>query len=259
MLAVLDLFDADHPMLTVEDMVAPLACSAATAYRYVAELCAAGLLVRSGSSSQGSAYTLGPRIIELDYAIRERDRLLLTAAPVMRELRDRTGLDVLLTAMYGERIIAVHHERGTDRTTVSFGRGRPMPLFRGAGSKIILAGLPPPRLRRLFQRHAEEIAALGLGASWGEFRSGLAAMRKAGHAISLGELEPHNVGVAVKLPPDPDVLPGSLVAVLSRARWSLADKNMIVAVVATAAARIGALLRDPAASGSILSLVSAQR
>ncbi len=62
MLGVIDLFSEDAPVWTVDDIAVKLGYTRATAYRYVGELCDAGLLMRV---AQG-AYSLGPRIIELD-------------------------------------------------------------------------------------------------------------------------------------------------------------------------------------------------
>jgi len=59
---------------------------------------------------------------------------------------------------------------------VSYERGRLMPLFRGATSKIILAHLPARTLKSLFEQNAAEIAQDGLGKSLEQFRSSLAAI-----------------------------------------------------------------------------------
>src|SRR5580704_9159958 len=113
MLAILGLFTPDRPVWQAEAVAARFECSLATAYRYLAELCRAGLLARLNGD-----YMLGAGIIELDYTIRAGDPLLHAATPSMRELRDRTGCEVLLAGMIGERILAIHHERGSDDTIV---------------------------------------------------------------------------------------------------------------------------------------------
>jgi DNA-binding IclR family transcriptional regulator len=193
-----------------------------------------------------AAYALGPRVIELDHTIREGDPLLHAAQPIMCELRDATGCDVLLASMVGERILAVHHERGTDPATVSFGRGRPMPLFRGAGSRIMVASLPASRQRRLHATHRQEAEAAGLGADWPSFRAAMEKLRRVGHAVSLGELQPQNVGVAAPIITE-GALPASLVLVLSRQRYAIADKPLVAGMVMQAASRIAVAL-DPNAA-----------
>src|ERR1019366_8300669 len=97
-------------------------------YRYIRELYATGFLTRFSG-----AYSLGPRIIELDFIIRRGDPLLRSSEPLIRELRDRVACDVILARMFGNHLVAIHHERCNDTNFVGYGRGRPMPLFRGSG------------------------------------------------------------------------------------------------------------------------------
>lgn len=241
MLRLLDLFTPEQPMVAAEQIASALSVSPATAYRYAADLCGSGLLARFSNG-----FTLGPRIVELDYTIREHDPLLRVGLPIIRQLRDRTGCDVLLAEMFGERIIAVHHERGTDLTTVSYSRGRPMPLFRGAGSKVILAHLTATRLQKLRTRHARDLVDFGSGKDWAAFRAELASIRRDGYAVSEGELDPQNIGIGVPVPHGTVLLPGSVVAVMGRTRWEFADKVLMARIVMEAGQRIGDALRSPA-------------
>lgn len=238
MLRLLDLFTPEQPMVAAEQIASALDVSPATAYRYAADLCASGLLARFSNG-----FTLGPRIVELDYTIREHDPLLRVGLPIIRRLRDRTGCDVLLTEMFGERIIAVHHERGADPTTVSYSRGRPMPLFRGAGSKVILAHLPTARLQKLRTRHARDAVEFGSGKDWSAFRTELASIRRDGYAVSEGELDPQNIGIGVPVLHETVLLPGSVVAVMGRTRWEFADKALVARIVMQAGQEIGDALR----------------
>jgi DNA-binding IclR family transcriptional regulator len=238
MLKVLDAFSPDEPMLTAEQIIAKFNYSRGTAYRYVRELCETGLLTRIASH-----YTLGPRVIELDYYIRQSDPILLASKPVMEALRDKLQCDILLTSFYENRIVVTHHERGDDRLKVSYGRGRVMPLFYGAGSKVILASLPLTKQKRLFNAHQQEIAAAGLGDEWPVFRAKLAEIRRTGSAISLGELDAGNVGIAAPIFHDPSTAPGSLVLVFSEARYNIVDKNLVQNIFESAVSQIGDLIQ----------------
>ena len=156
----------------------------------------------------------------------------------MRELRDRNGCDVLLASMFGDSIVAVHHERGTDPTTISYSRGRQMPLFRGAGSKVILAALSGSRQRRIVEEHRGLLATSTVGRSWEEVRAALKAVRRAGHALSLGELDDVNVGIAVPLVLETALAPASLVLVLNAARYRTTDGGTVVRIAQAARDRI---------------------
>ncbi len=111
-----------------------------------------------------------------------------------------------------------------------------MPLFRGAGSKVILAALSGSRQRRIVKDHAEGLTASTIGQSWEDIRSSLKQIRRAGFALSLGELDDVNVGVAVPL-----VLalaPASLVLVLNAARYRTTDTATVVHIAKAARDRI---------------------
>lgn len=220
MLAVFDAFSSEHAVLTAEEIMSTLGYSRGTAYRYVKELCDAGFLTRAAGG-----YALGPRIIQLDYCIRQRDPILMTSLPVMQALRKRYECDVLLTVFYEDQVVVTHRESGDQELVMSYGRGREMPLFRGAGSKVLLACLPPARQKRLYGAHAEAIAQAGLGESWEAFRASLAAVKRMGHAVSFSELDQGNVGVAAPIEQDPLNMPAGLVMVFRTERYEVLDKD----------------------------------
>lgn len=229
----MDFFGSQTAALSAEEIIGRLGCSRPQGYRYVHELCAAGLLTRFSG-----AYSLGPRIIEMDFIIRSADPLLETSESLIRELRDRVECDVLLASIFGDRIVAIHHERSNGTEFVRYGRGRPMPLFSGAACKIILASLPVARQKRLFLKYPEEAAESKLGGTWDEFQAELRSIRRAGYAMSLGELDSANVGIAAPVFHEPGVPPAALAVVMPRARYDTADSEEIVRTVREVAARI---------------------
>lgn len=233
-LAVLSLFSADDPVWTAERIIERLGYTRPTGYRYVRELVATGLLVRVASAS----YSLGPRIIELDYQIRRSDPLLKAGLPVINDLVAVTGCEVNLIGLYGEQIVTTHQQHGIERLPLSFGRGRPMPLFRGAGSKVIVAHFPRGKLKRLYSGHADAAQAAGFGADWDAFKAAMAAIRRAGFAMSRGELDAGFAGVAVPVfMADGEIL-GSVIAALSVQRLGITDLDRLIGLVKSGGQRI---------------------
>jgi DNA-binding IclR family transcriptional regulator len=250
MLAVFDVFTPEEPSLTADEIMARLNYSRGTAYRYIRELTTVGLLARTGSR-----YSLGPRIIELDFFIRQNDPNLHVIQPVMRALSDRLECDSLWASFFGQQVVVTHHEHGVTNLTVSYGRGRRMPLFRGAGSKVILAALPTVRQKNLYLANTAEIAAAGLGASWTEFKSAMTAIRRAGYFVSKGELDRGNVGVSAPIALDPPNAPGSLTLIFGAKRYATADQQLLANITKDAAAQIDRLIanaHDPTVSIQLL-------
>ncbi len=219
LLAALALFTVDNPQWTVDDAAKKLGVSAPTAYRYFKRLTGAGLI----TPVSGAGYTLGPAIIQMDRQIQITDPMLRAARGVMHELIQRApdGSALLLCRLFHDRVMCVHQVFGRGpQEPVSYERGRLMPLFRGATSKVILAHLPARTLKSLYEQSGGEIDQANLGDSFEEFRAGLAAIRRAGVATSHGEIDPGRVGVGVPLFDRDRTILGSLSFALSAGRAS---------------------------------------
>jgi len=193
-LKILDAFADGSSVLTAEQICAQTGYALATGYRYLRELCDAGLMVRLPHG-----YAPGPRIIEWDYMVRSNDPLLAQSREVINQLVADTGLELLLSQLYGDRVVNVHYEHSSQNPVLVFGRGRVMPLFRGSTSRVILASMPTRRLRRLFETHRDSPDLQRIGADWKSFARSLAQVRKLGYAVSRGELHPTKVGIAAPI------------------------------------------------------------
>lgn len=237
-LSVLDLFQEGRISTHLDDVVAKLGTSRATAYRYLATLCDVGLL----APAQGGVYVLGPRIIELDRLMRISDPLLLAGSKVMQEVSEHWGLNMLLASYYRGRIMCIdiawpdrtipqHHERGL-----------PISLFRGAMAKVILAHLSPYQLRNVALHHADEIRDAKLGGSWPEFRAHMADLARQGYAVTHAEMHPGSMGLSAPILDAEDKILGSITFSLSEAKWKKMDQEGLKVAIQDAAARIHALL-----------------
>ena len=193
--AILNLFGEQHPVWHADEINAALGYTRATGYRYVKELVEAGFLQKVSAGR----YSLGPRIIELDYQLRRSDPVLLAAVPVMEELAKKARLDAVLSTIFGDRLVDTHRASADSTLQLGYGRGRPRPLFRGAAPKVILAHMPRSRLVKIFKVHAAEAAAAGLGPDWSGFRARLTEIRRQGCYFSRGELEAGVSAVAVPI------------------------------------------------------------
>jgi len=239
MLSVLELFDEHRLSWSAEEIADALQVSVPTSYRYVRVLVAAGLLQRAA----GPHYTLGPRIIIMDHYIRLGDPMLQHSQPLMKELVEQTGLDCVLSGLYGLQVLDTHRESGSQPVALRYGRGRPRSLFVGAAPKAILSRFTPAQLRKMFDGHAGEITAAGLPAEWKAFRSYFGAIRKAGHYFSNGELEPNVAGVAAPIQKTDGTILGAISLVTSVQRMAIVDLPKIVALVMRAGREISARIR----------------
>jgi DNA-binding IclR family transcriptional regulator len=235
MLSTLDLFSTNTPSLTVEQIAAGLGVPKSTGYRYVQALCKVGLLVRLDRS-----ITLGPRIIELDRSIRDGDPVIRAAAPPMRALADQTGLDVFISKLYGRSIITVHTEfSSSQHLPYGYGRGRPMPLSRGASSKALVAFLPAARLRRLHQELLLETESIP---HWEAFYEEVLQIRRQGFCRTSGELNEGATGISAPIFGRGRLVVASITALGIDARLALFDANAVAELVMRTAQTISARL-----------------
>lgn len=219
LLSVLGLFTVERPEWAVEEAAKKIGVSATTTYRYFKHLTKAGLI----TPVSGANYTLGPGITQMDRQIQMSDPMLRSARSVMNDLISYhpDGSVILLCRLFHDRVMPVHHLVGREpQEPGSFERGRLVPLYRGAASKIILANLPSRKQKLLFAHDAKEIVAAGLGRNWDDFRANLAALRKAGVAVSKGEVDRNRVGVAAAVFDGERAVLGSLCFVLNKAHSS---------------------------------------
>lgn len=235
MLSVLDVFSEDEPVWTVDALTETLRLTRSTAYRYVKELCDAGLLAPVG----GGGYILGPRIIEFDRQIRNCDPLLTVGRDVLTGLMPRCGEGILfLCALRGDSVLSVFLVESPNTLDISYSRGRPMPLFRGSASVIILAHLPERRLKRLFRDHGDAILAAGLGATWADFRVKLRDIRARPYLTGRAQLDAGVFAISAPVFDADDNILASLTLAMPERRADSDDIDALAGLVVDGAARI---------------------
>ncbi|HEY5754322.1 MAG TPA: IclR family transcriptional regulator, partial [Steroidobacter sp.] len=213
LLSVLGLFTIERPEWTVEEAANELRLAASTTYRYFRSLSKAGLIVAFATGR----YVLGPAIIQYDRQIRLRDPLTTAAQPIMKRLTQQLPAHtlILLCRLFRNQVMSVHQESAEKADfSVSYERGRAMPLFRGAASKIILAHMTPRIVKALYEEHAAKFAQAALGKNWNETRERLRTLRSAGVAIAQGEVDPGMCGIAVPVFEPAGTVIGSLSIVI---------------------------------------------
>jgi DNA-binding IclR family transcriptional regulator len=194
-LAVLEVFSEDHLEWTPEQLMEELGYSRPTIYRYLKILKTAGFLM----SQRNAGFTLGPRVVEMDYLMRKSDALVLCGRPYVRGLVERYSCTALVVRWYGNKILCVASECSTKNPISSYPRGRPMPLGRGAIARSIMAFLPKPRLMPLIERNFAELRSVGLGDVEDEIYNNIRRVKKNGYAVAYGEVTPGAVGIAAPI------------------------------------------------------------
>lgn len=247
MLTILDLFDEDLMSIQLDHAVKATGASKATTYRYIQSLCDRGLL----APAAGGSYVLGPRIIELDRLVRKKDPLLSSAAPLIRAASHRLDVAIMLCAFYGDKVMCADMVASDPALGQIYERGRPMPMFKGAMAKIILAHLTPYQLRSMMLWHADRLREAGLGADWDEFRSNMTRLRRAGFCMSRAEVISGLIGFSAPIFDAEQRVLGSVVFIVPETRYDAQpDAPYPAEIVALGAAITDAIVERTAVAAS---------
>jgi DNA-binding IclR family transcriptional regulator len=219
MLALLDAFTVSRHVWTVEALAIEFGYTQPSTYRYVRELCKAGLLARMPAGE----YVIGARIVELDWLITTTDPLTKEYTPMMESMTQLLGCHTLLSNVYGEHLINVAHIPGSEKIDLTFVRGRRLPWFRGSTSNAILAFLPRKRVRKLFDDHYEGERSRE---NWKMVLAELNSFSELGYSISDGGLQPGVLGIGAPVIVGGEVL-GSLSLVFSESHGRLLDRAAV--------------------------------
>lgn len=191
MLQILDLYGPETPVLEAEAIAQSLGYAVATTYRYLKELCEAGLLIR-----RVHGYALGPRFILMDRQVRDYDPLLVACGTVFKRLVEQTGLDVLLSQIYGEQVLSIHQESADASLPMLFGRGKTMDMFRSSSARIITAHLQLRHLKRLYENHQQQEYVKAIAQDWAQFSEEMLKLRKQGYCLTKEQIHINKAGIS---------------------------------------------------------------
>ena len=194
-LAVLGVFSERRLEWTPEELMEELGYTRPTLYRYLKTLREAGLV----TSLPNAGFTLGPRVVELDYFVRRSDPLIAAATSHLTALAELFECTSLVARWYGDSILCIDSEHSTAIQISSYERGRPMSLGRGAIPRSIVAFLPRQRQLAVVRKHFDDMRSVGLGDDVEAIVSSLRRVRSEGYAVGYGEVTPGVVGVAAPI------------------------------------------------------------
>lgn len=237
-LAVLEVFSEERLEWTPEELMETLGYSRPTLYRYLKTLREAGLLV----STPNAGFTLGPRVVEMDYLLRKSDPLILSGARHLENLTMHQSCTALLARWYGSKILCVDSRSSVQKPVTSYPRGRPMPLARGAIGRSVLAFLPRRQQLPTVRKLLPDLVAAGLGETEDQVLESFKRVRRAGVAVAFGEVTPGVVGIAAPVFDAADSPVGSLGVTIAGALVNGTKLDEICAQVRQAASELSSSL-----------------
>jgi DNA-binding IclR family transcriptional regulator len=235
---ILDLFTEERGIWTITQMSGTLGTSASTLYRLVREMVGAGFL----ESTVDAQFRLGPAFVNYDRRMRLTDPLIRSGAKFLQPLVGHIDIPAtaILARLFGKTVMCVDDARnGTPSVKVSFERGRPMPLTRGATSRAILANVESRRLKRLLEAegHLDDAARIA-------FTDKLGQLRREGYVVAHGEVDKGAVGLAVPLSNRGLGIDASLSIIVAERDLTEQHRGRILALLATNAKLIETFMEE---------------
>lgn len=200
-LRVLALMRSKHGPQSLSDLARELDMPPSKVHRYLASFLHAGLATQAGKSGK---YDLGPAAIELGLAAIGRHDFVNAPSAHLEELRDDTGMTVLLSVWGAGGATVVRWQRAASPIVTSMGLGTTLPLLNSSTGRVFLAYAPRPSIDALLsaelERAKENPAVLGTTEASSTGVEQLASsVREKGYASVYGDYIPGLVAAAAPI------------------------------------------------------------
>ncbi len=143
-LDVIRAFDAEHTRMTLSQVAERTGLTRAAARRFLLTLVAEGYAV-----TDGKAFGLAPRVLELGYAYLSTLGVWQGALTVLTDVTRQVGESCSASVLDGTEIVYVARVAASRIMTVNLHVGSRLPAFNTSMGRMLLAYLPPLELERV--------------------------------------------------------------------------------------------------------------
>lgn len=182
---VLNVFSHVRPSLGLKEIVAQTKLPKTTVFRILTTLVERDLCSLDSSTGE---YSLGFAMLRFADIRRRQTSIRDVAMPIIREIRDQLGETVVLSVRSGDFRVHVDFLEGLHAIQRTVELGVRAPLYAGAASKVLLAGMEDEEIAGYLERTPltpmQQATITDAEVLWEEIRR----IRKLGYAESKGEL-----------------------------------------------------------------------
>jgi DNA-binding IclR family transcriptional regulator len=183
-ISIVDCFSLERPELGVREVARHLKLASSTAGRLLATLQKAGLVTQS---PRMRTYMLGPRVLTWAGRYTGVQDMRAVAFPILDRLRQATRELTTLYVLDGDERVCVERLEGPQNIRAVVGLGERLPLYAGAGGKVLLAFLPLETRRAMLARLVLARFTDKTIRNRARLERELLAIRRQGYATSVAE------------------------------------------------------------------------
>ena len=185
-LRLLQAFSMEKPEQSLVELAARTGLNVSTAHRLLATLEAESFVTRAVGSAH---YRLSIKVFELGSIVLHGMELNVVGMPILARLATETEDTTHFTILTGDEVLCVARIEGVRHSRSQFlAVGRQLPVHAGAGSKVLLAHVPPARVEHILKRCSFTRYTDSTIVDRQEFLEELARVRTQGYALSVGEI-----------------------------------------------------------------------
>lgn len=192
---VLNCFTRDKTTWSLSDLSLRLQLPKSTLHRFLVGLERHGILRRN----EHGKWLLGHQLFVWGSRAVESTGLREVAAPIMRELAERTGETVLLTEYHNGDVICTEKIETTHSVRLAMSVGAMRAPHAGASSKVLLAFLPETEVERISQERGLPRLCTNTITEPAALQAELAQIRQRGYAQSYEETDIGAWGIATPI------------------------------------------------------------
>jgi IclR family transcriptional regulator, pca regulon regulatory protein len=193
-MAVLEVFDAAHPEMTLSDIAAKTGIAPATVRRCLNTFEVTGHIKRSGR-----LFRLGPRVLSLALGYSASFNMEELAAPILQRLVDRFDDPASVAVLDGNQVVYVATIARPSGVRPSARVGTRYPSHTTSLGKVLLAFAPPTTLDAYCARPVLEAPTDRTISNPDALRDALVQVRRQGFATSIDELDYGIASIAVPI------------------------------------------------------------
>ncbi len=183
-IAILDLFDNDHPELGVREIARQVDYHPSTVGRILITLTSMGILTRDKSNHR---YKMGAKVLKWGAVYLANLNLQAITRPYMEELRLKTNETVSLYVPSGNERVLIERLESTHFIRVVAQVGQRMPLYAGASGKVFLSFLPHEKREKILKNmHIERLTPQTI-VDIEDLQKEIKLIQENGYAVSRGE------------------------------------------------------------------------
>ncbi len=240
LLALLDLFTADRPALTLSEMSRLSGTPMSTTHRLVGELASWGALERG----EDGRYRVGLKLWELGSLAPRGLPLREVALPLMEDLYEATHANVQLSVLNGNEVVYLERLAGRRAVPTLVRVGGRFAVHATGGGLVLLAHAPAAFQEQVLSGPLESFTPMTISDPR-QLRRVLAEVRRSGFALSDRQVTMDALSVAAPIHGPGD----HVVAALSLVVWHEgAEPRSLVPLVRSTARSISRMLGSPQAN-----------